>query len=419
VQLSEEDIARMREHGLAVFCDRLILEAQPPIDDAQLAAVQQQLSGPMPDGLLQLWRTCFGGELEYDLLVDLGGQLTELSFSELFFPDSDGYFDLWGWMERALEHEAEAAEEEGREHAGKLDFLPFGGFEYLDRLYVQVREGPGHGSVVAYHQGLPPAWKLRAHEDLAARVAEDVPALFAKLRLAQDARRAGADDIVVGERVVGLLDELRAEGEDAALAEKVEAFYFAALDASWRRALLDGSLRTDQVLRVRALRDAARDDDIDALRTLKDADIDLDEALTGGGNALDHAMQCGSMTAVDYLLDEGVTATRALDSGADELPPALAKRLLDAGAEPTMDAVLAATRSGERDTAKLIAVALLARHPEAAQPLRLTARERAADAARMIQRIMKGELTTNIEPMTLRREAEDLRWLADWLESSG
>ncbi|WP_252406521.1 hypothetical protein, partial [Acinetobacter pittii] len=78
----------------------------------------------------------------YDLEVDYDGHRHPFSFSELFYPDSDGYHDLWGWIEHERELAAEAAAEEGRDWNGKLAYLPFGGFEYLERLYVCVEPGP-------------------------------------------------------------------------------------------------------------------------------------------------------------------------------------------------------------------------------------------------------------------------------------
>jgi hypothetical protein len=90
-----------------VFEERLIYEAQPPVGDAVLAQVEAYCAGPLPEGLTALWRTAFGGALDYALEIELGDAIVEFSFGELFYPESGGYRDLWGW----IEHENELAAE--------------------------------------------------------------------------------------------------------------------------------------------------------------------------------------------------------------------------------------------------------------------------------------------------------------------
>jgi hypothetical protein len=76
----------MRAAGIAVFEGRIIVEAQPPIDDSTLAKVAARCAGPLPDELVALWRTAFGGALDDDLRVDFGGHEAPFSFSEIFYP---------------------------------------------------------------------------------------------------------------------------------------------------------------------------------------------------------------------------------------------------------------------------------------------------------------------------------------------
>ncbi|WP_433461793.1 hypothetical protein [Spirillospora sp. CA-128828] len=123
---------------MAVFAGRLVLDAQPPIDDAVLGPVAERCAGPLPGPLIALWRTAFGGRLDYDLRIDLDGQDVPLSFAELFYPGSGGYHDLWGW----IDHECELAEESWPDWSGQLIHLPIGGFEYLERVYVDTAAGP-------------------------------------------------------------------------------------------------------------------------------------------------------------------------------------------------------------------------------------------------------------------------------------
>lgn len=146
----------MSTDGIVIFQDRLILEARAPISEAERDAVEARCAGPIPDGLLALWQTSFGGRIDYALSVEFGAHVHEFSFTELFYPGSDGYRDLPGWIEHEAEHAEEAAAETGETWHGKLAFLPFGGFEYLDRLYACVEPGPDYGAVFAYAEG-PPA----------------------------------------------------------------------------------------------------------------------------------------------------------------------------------------------------------------------------------------------------------------------
>ena len=101
--------------GLALFEDRLIYEAQPPLNDAEIARIETQLVGPVPPDLAALWRVCYGGRLDYDLDIHFGAHIHPFSFGELFYPGSRGYHDLDGWI--AHEHEllAESADVRGRD----------------------------------------------------------------------------------------------------------------------------------------------------------------------------------------------------------------------------------------------------------------------------------------------------------------
>jgi hypothetical protein len=173
--------------GLAVFQGRVIQDAQPPVTPDQLKAVAVRCRGPLPQGLIDLWSVSFGGGLDYELFAPLKGAWTWLSFTELFYPDSDGYHDLWGWIDHEVDLAEEAARARGETFDGLLDYLPFGGFEYLERLYVCTAPGANHGKVVAWIQGLPPAWGgVLAGEDTVIPVADDVPGLFGMLGLAVD-----------------------------------------------------------------------------------------------------------------------------------------------------------------------------------------------------------------------------------------
>ncbi len=87
----------LRRHQLAVFRDRLVLHAQPPLTAERQRAVEERIGAAVPDGLLALWRIAFGGALDYDLAIRLDhGEQVTASFTELFYPGSDHYHDLFG-----------------------------------------------------------------------------------------------------------------------------------------------------------------------------------------------------------------------------------------------------------------------------------------------------------------------------------
>ncbi|WP_323740382.1 SMI1/KNR4 family protein, partial [Pseudomonas aeruginosa] len=239
MELSPAERQLLLAHRLAVFDGCVVYDAQPPVSAEHVQRLAEGLAGPIPEDLLRLWRTCFGGRLGYDLEVDYDGHRHPFSFSELFYPDSDGYHDLWGWIEHERELAAEAATEEGRDWNGKLAYLPFGGFEYLERLYVCVEPGPEHGAVIAWSHGLPPAWAGRLHQDSVTRLADDVGGLFRLLSFEQDPFDA-ENACGVADELLEALDALEAAGEPGkALKGRLEVLLRQRI-LDWRPALADG-----------------------------------------------------------------------------------------------------------------------------------------------------------------------------------
>ena len=58
---SAAELAHLRTHGIVLFADRVIFEAQPPMTDAQIAEVQAACAGPIPAPLIALWQQTAGG----------------------------------------------------------------------------------------------------------------------------------------------------------------------------------------------------------------------------------------------------------------------------------------------------------------------------------------------------------------------
>ncbi|WP_433203370.1 hypothetical protein ACQP00_34010 [Dactylosporangium sp. CS-047395] len=322
--LTDADLRIARDAGIAVHADRLILDAQPPITDAALEQIQAKTAAPVPPELVSLWRTSFGGRLDYDLRAELNGVDVPLSCSELFYPDSDGYQDLWGW----IAHECEIGEVE------RLEWLPFAGFEYLDRIYA------GRDGIVAWQQGLPPAWEIRPG-DRAGRIADDVDDLFAQLSLEADPW--SGEDADAGESLRDAVDALAGDGHPELAAKLRTIVRRAVLD--WRAAVDSGAVRHDRRLRRLALRNAAARDDVQLLDRLAALGADPAEEVGSSLTAIDVAVQRGSTGAARWLLARGVPVPNALRVGAHAVTLDLARELLARGARPGLEAVAGAVRN--------------------------------------------------------------------------
>jgi hypothetical protein len=347
--LSATERSVLTEAGLAVFAGRVVLEAQPGIDDATLAAVAERCAGPLPVPLVALWRTTFGGRLDYDLRADLDGHDVTLSFTELFYPDSGDYHDLWGW----IEHEHALAQEHLPGWSGRLEHLPIGGFEYLDRLYVRTPAGPDHGVVVGWQQGLPPIWELLIG-DRGGRVASDLEAAFGLLTLEQDPW--AAEDPDAGEELREAIDAL-AESENPAArsaAGKLRRLVRAVV-LDWRGAVERGTLASDRRLRRLALERAAADGDVDMLQRLVALGCDPAEEVRNGLAPIDVAIRQQAGDAVRWLLDRGVPVRRALRSGAHNVDLALARELTERGATVDTCAVMLAVQNQDVDVSLFLA----------------------------------------------------------------
>ncbi|WP_446219346.1 hypothetical protein [Micromonospora sp. IBHARD004] len=255
-----------------------------------------------------MWRTAFGGRLDYDLRADLDGQDVPVSFTELFYPDSGDYHDLWGW----IEHECGLAEEHQPDWSGPLVHLPIGGFEYLERVYVHTAAGPDHGAVVCWRQGLPPGWELRAG-DRAGRLADDLGALFGQLVLEQDPWGNSGDP--------------HARSAAAKLRRLVRA---TVLD--WRRALDPGTLVTQRRLGRLALDRAAANDDVALLARLVALGCDPTEEVRNGLTAIDVALLHRANAVVQWLLERRVPVENSLQVAAHAVDLDLARDLLHQGA---------------------------------------------------------------------------------------
>lgn len=253
---SDDEIQSLRQHGIALFADRVLIAVQPPMSEARIDEIEAMCAGPLPGALRELWRLTAGGELAYDLHARMDGNEEALSWSELFYDGSDHYRDLAGWIEHEQECAEEAAGERGEAWDGELRYLPIGGFEYCDRIYVCLEPGAQAGGIVAWKQGLP-GWTHALQQDGVATIAADLRGAFAELCLEEDPE----DPDSTGIRLLEYLDERVADhGMPQALADKLTAFYRRAL-VDWRGPLAAGTLGRSPRLANLALRHALANDD--------------------------------------------------------------------------------------------------------------------------------------------------------------
>lgn len=396
-----------RDNGIAIFEGRIITDAQPPASSEIVREIEARCGAALPPGLLALWRTSFGGALDYDLEVAFDGVVRAFSFTELFYPGSSHYHDLWGWMEHETTLAEEAADETGRTWDGKLAYLPFGGFEYLDRLYVCLEEGPDYGAVFAWAKGLPPAWTFALNKDSIARVADDVPALFRQLFLSSDPFQEG-EEFRAGLEMAEVVDEIAAE-HDALGAELTAIARAAVLD--WRPALEDGTIASSPAALRLALSHASQNDDRALMTALFAQGCEIDEPLAGGRSLFEHAVSREPIDTALWLAELGADVGGAFECGAHALSREQAEEFLGRGARVTGQAAMAAARSGDIGTARILADALVDRDAVAARRLVDDLAYWAGGAEASAERIELGKLMSNISAQQYRDEGNRMRAL--------
>lgn len=274
-----DELQALRPYGIAVHRDKIVLDARPPIEPAQLREVEQRLTAPVPSPLRALWRTAFGGSLDYDLQTQFGKYHHQVSLRELFYPGSDHCHDLLGWLDHDREFAAQVAAVNGTPPPTRLEYLPIGGFEYLERVYVSVRE-PDRGHVFVWAAGLPPKWKMCLTADSTGFLAEDVDDLFDQMRLDADPFTS-RDPTICGTELVAALGDVRAD--HPTLAAGLEGLIRDAI-FDWRRIVTRhtyaATLEHDAAMRV-ALDRVTADEDLDLLAAMIERGYPLDQPVSG------------------------------------------------------------------------------------------------------------------------------------------
>lgn len=391
------------------------------MSEADIAAVQALCSGPIPQQLLELWRVTAGGSLDYSLTVDMNGNREAISWSELFFNGSNAYHDLQGWIDHELKLAEEVSEERGHAWSGKLDALPFGGFEYCDRVYAVVERGREQGHILAWKRGLPPAWTHQLHADAVATIAADLRSAFAALHLPEDPLNPTEEYFSGSTLLPHLSKRVEEHGLDRALADRLIAFYREAI-RDWRARLADGTLADDRELAFNALDQAINTDDPALVKELAAARVPLDVTLGGDASALEVALIRAAYSASQALIDAGAPVSARCMSDIHKPPPlSLIESLLAHGADPAVSAVIACAEQGSHESAHLIARACAARDPafrrSFAEATQHRVKELKEDLSKVRARTMRhylteGELQAHIDNLAASPLAEPASWRA-------
>lgn len=361
---ADDELSLLREHGIVLFAERVIFDAQPPMTVEQIAAVQELCGGPLPAELVALWQRTAGGRIDYDLHLRINGYEEAVSWAELFWKGSGADHDLQDWIEHEQQNAREAAAARGQQWDGKLTALPFGGFESTDRIYAVVEPGADYGHILAWKQGLPEAWAHAMHEDGLTTIAHDLPAAFAMLHLDEDPLEP-AGDYFTGQALLEYLDERhQTHGLALELVDKLVAFYRRAV-VDWRTPLAAGALAGDGALSRIALRHAVATDDKALVEQLAANGVPLDGPLQGSAPATDLALAHGAHHAAEALARAGAPVSPdALDAIDSAVSPELVALLLERGARPSATAIAECVACGAPAAARVIADAYRKQHED-------------------------------------------------------
>lgn len=352
---SQADLESLREQGIVVFEDRVIFDAQPPIDPDTLSSIAAKCSGPIPEQLLELWSQTAGGSINYDVSIELDGGVHGFSWTELFYNGATTYFDLAGWIESELENLEEHCHETNTPFPGVLKWLPIGGFEYLDRVYVCVEPGEDYGSVAFWMKGIPPSWTHRLHRDAMVIAAPTLRDAFSLLRLRVQPS-ADLDEYHAGQTFYAYVDTRVAEhGMDQQLAVQVkECFSKAVLE--WRWLLDAGLIRKSPPNLAAAFDDAIRNDDPEVVERLADLGENFRSPLSGTAVAVDVALIRGAENVLRALLRARAwVPLEALAGVNSPLPVDIVKSLISRGARPTFEAAAQLVAVGAPESGRTVA----------------------------------------------------------------
>lgn len=417
VTFTNEEAQLMRELGIAVFRNKLILKAQPPITADQLAEVQAKVDGQISPDLIALWQTSFGGDLDYDYEIVFGEHLYAASFRELFYPGSKTYHDLDGWIDHELEMEEEAAEAQGKPAPERTQYLPFGGFEYLERFYVSHRSDE-YGAILFYARGIP--WKGRLNEDSIAKVASSVAELFDQIVLNEDPFDEKSSEYASGKDMLERIEEIGADHPH--LAEKLKQVVRHSI-VDWRatleRADFNKPLTKEESRAVRlALVFAADRNDVGLIDQMHKRRAPFDLKLHGNSGVLSHAMSQKSFAVIARLLELDVQLEKAPLLFVSECSDDLLLKLIAHGVRFDPEAIYSAAETGAIESAIALVNSSQVIERDPVAEIVAIARERADKHDVDAGKVERKELGSYLTPEQYRQRGVKLREFAKRLEST-
>lgn len=346
-----DEIRKLREHNIVIYADRVMVNAQPPLSAERMKEIEAYGKGPLPAELKELWGLTAGGEIYYDLIVEMNGSLEPVSFNEIFYDESSGYNDLQGW----IEHEIECAEEaSGDEWDGKLFAIPIGGFEYCDRIYAVVEEGDEYGSIIAWKQGLPPAWKGALHDDAIATIASGLKSAFGCLFLENDPLDKSVE-YNSAEGCIDYIEEAVLSGLSRTLADKLTGFYSQAV-IDWKTKISNKTICDDKICTRSAMNHALKNDDASLMIKLASVLPSVDIPCRGTLRPLEAALQSGKFNVAGALIKCGAEVkSDTLEFLSGPIPKELLSEIIDKGACPSVENVVNCAATGAYESALLAA----------------------------------------------------------------
>ena len=416
VEFTDTERQLLRDRGIALFRNRIILNAQPPITDSQLVEIEKKVDGKVPPELLELWKISFGGALDYDYEVTFGDHLYTASLRELFYPGSDHYHDLNGWIEHELDIVQEIAEERGVPIPERTPFIPFGGFEYLERFYVSLQPNE-YGTVMVYVQGIP--WKGRLNENSIALVASSVAVLFDQLSLDENPFDEGSQEYASGKDMVERI--LALEAGHPELARKLKDVVLNSI-FDWKSVVetsdLAGQLSAEESKALRlALEFAVNRQDVRVIDLLHKKSAPFNITLHGTGGVIEFAMTRQAFDIVDRLLELNVDVGNSPIISATNCPDELILRLINYGVRFDEVAIYSAAETGATNGAIALANCERIVAPRTIAQIAASAFERANRHDEDAVKLETGKLGSYLTADQYREQAKMLRVFANRLRN--
>lgn len=415
ISFSDKETWTLGQQGFALYRNKVILNRQQPISKAQLMEIEKKVDGKVPSELLDLWKVSFGGEVDYDFELTFGDHLYKASFRELFYPGSDGYHDLDGWINHELEMAKDVALEHGTPVPTKIPYIPFGGFEYLERFYVSLRPDE-YGSVIVYAQGIP--WKGRLNENSIAVVAGSVAELFDQLTLDEDPFDPASSEHATGKEMAEYVNEL--EYEHPKLAGKLKRLIQSQV-FDWQSIIEtanfvgDLSAHESKALRL-ALEYAVTRRNLSIIDRLYQKAAPFNVTMQGTSGLLGFAMRCKAFNIVSRLLELKVDLGNAPVLAATDCPDELLVQLIHHGVQFDPDAIYTAAETGAIDGALALANSDRLTEPLTAAQIVAGATERAKQHDQDAVKVETGKLGSYLTPEQYREQAKALREFAKRLK---